>query len=75
MNKNGEDVQSKVVAEVKQTTVALYEACTFSRILILSSRPIMSIAKKYCGKVLKMQGVVNSSRELIAVQHWCFPEQ
>ena len=40
MTKNGEDFQSKVVAEVKQTTVALYEACTSSRILILSARPI-----------------------------------
>jgi len=49
MTKNGEDVQSKVVAEVKQTTVALYEACTSSRIMILSSRPIMSIVKKHCG--------------------------
>ena len=67
MTKNGEDVQSKVVAEVKQTTVALYEACTSSRILILSSRPIMSIVKKHCGKLLIMQGVVNSSIELIAL--------
>ena len=40
MTKNGEDVQSKVVAEVKPTTAAMYVACTTSRILMLSSRPI-----------------------------------